>query len=87
VTRRRGRWTYVSDPHEGPIWRLDDSDLFLEYDDKSHACCIGGPRCRGGAWIWYLDYQYQEPVASDLLTAMEWAEEHWDADHPKAGAT
>lgn len=47
VLRRRGRWTYVDDPMNGRRWRLDGTNLDLEFDDLDR----GGPL--RGAWrVW-----------------------------------
>jgi hypothetical protein len=61
---RRGRWTFVSHPGNGDVWRLDGTTLDLEHDPDCHACCVGG-RCNG-AWILYEDGRYREPVAEYL---------------------
>lgn len=46
--RRRGRWTYVSDPMNGPRWRLDGTTLDLEFDDLDSASCA----LRGAWHVW-----------------------------------
>jgi hypothetical protein len=46
--RRRGRWTYVSDPTNGPRWRLDGTTLDLEYDPLDAGSALRG------AWIVWL---------------------------------
>ena len=78
MSRRIGRWIYNG---SGPLpgWHLEDSPVVLDFDPSSHACCIGGPGCRGGAYILYgWPGRDHEPVSSDLRSAMEWAEEAWD---------
>lgn len=70
MTGRRGRWTYDHDPYEGPIWRLDGTSLFLEYDRTHSGCAIPG------AWILYRGGHYDGPVDHYLDGAMEWVEEH-----------
>src|SRR5579859_374545 len=76
--RRIGRWTHFNHPYNGPVWRLDGTELDLEHDPGSHAVCIGGDRCNG-AWVLYEHGRYREPVAEHLRAAMEDIEQRWDS--------
>ena len=75
--RRIGRWTYFSHPYNGPVWRLDGTELDLEHDTSCHAVCIGSDRCNG-AWVLYEHGRYREPVTEHLRGAMEDIERRWD---------
>jgi hypothetical protein len=79
VPRRIGRWAYDgNEPRPG--WHLDGSPVVLDYDDKSHACCMGAAGCRGGAYLLsgFPGRHDWEPVDQYLRGAMEWAEKAWD---------
>jgi hypothetical protein len=76
--RRRGRWTYVSHSWNGPVWRLDDTTLDLEYDELSSGACIPG------CWILYRNGRYDTPIGHYLDYAMEYVEEKYDAELWKA---
>ena len=81
MSRRIGRWTYYSHPYNGPVWRLDGTELDLEHDPQNHAVCIGGDRCNG-AWVLYEHGRYREPVSEHLTgygAAMWQIERRWDA--------
>lgn len=71
--RRRGRWTYVSDPINGPRWRLDGTTLDLEYDDLHSGCSLRG------AWVLWLGERCTfEPIDHFLDGSMEWVERSVD---------
>lgn len=70
---RKGRWTRISHPYNGPVWRLDGTTLDLEHDPDCHSVCSGGSRCNG-AWVLYRDGVYSQPVGEYLETAMECTE-------------
>jgi hypothetical protein len=67
--RRRGRWTYVSDPMNGPRWRLDGTTLDLEYDDLHSGCSVRG------AWVLWLGQRCTfEPIDHYLDGSMAYVE-------------
>jgi hypothetical protein len=63
--RRRNRWTHVSHPWNGPVWRLDRSDWDLEFD--------GFERC----WYLWTGGSMDKPVDRYLDGAMEWCEQRY----------
>ena len=74
--RRRGRWTFVSHPWNGPVWRLDGTTLDLEHDPCCHSVCIGSDQCNG-AWVLYQDGRYKEPVGEYLDGSMYAVEQQY----------
>ena len=80
MSRRIGRWRYYSHPYNGPVWRLDGTELDLEHDPDCHSVCAGG-RCNG-AWVLYEHGKYVEPVSEHLAgygAAMRQVERRLDA--------
>jgi hypothetical protein len=65
--RRIGQWTYHDDGAT-PGWRLDDTQLVLDFDPLDRS----GPL--RGVYILYRDGRYDGPVDHYLKTAMEWVE-------------
>lgn len=63
--RRRGNWTYDSTCG----WRLNGTDLILDYDATHTGCAVPG------AWLLGSDkVQPYEPIDHYLDAAMEWVE-------------
>lgn len=71
--RRRNRWTLVSHPFNGPVWRLDGTDWDLEFDPLDHSGMVTG------RWFLYRDGLYAETLDHYLDGSMEWSERTYDA--------
>lgn len=80
--RRRGRWTWNTDSikYGEAGWHLDGTPLVIDfmpghgYDNK-------------GEYQIYNDPCVDNHTGLDryMVGAMEWAEEHWDAEHAREG--
>lgn len=75
--RRRGRWTYVVDRWMGDRWRLDGTNLDLQYDELNRG---GG---LPGAWVVCEgDATHLTAVDHFLDGAMGWVEDVVDGMTP-----
>jgi hypothetical protein len=61
---RRGRWTYGEHPGLNPGWRLDGTNLVLDYDPRSWECS------QRGAWTLWRNGFEQDAVSHYLADAM-----------------
>ena len=67
--RRRGRWIYGNHTGLNPGWRLDGTNLVLDFDPLNS----GGPL--RGAWILWTDGRPGSAIDHYLMTAMRHVEE------------
>lgn len=65
---RRGRWTYGNHTGLNPGWRLDGTNLVLDFDPLSQAAGVRG------CWTLWINGVEQEPIDHYLDGAMEFIE-------------
>lgn len=68
MIKRRGRWTYGDHVGLNPGWRLDDTNLVLDYNPL-----MGGGDLRG-AYVLFRDGHYVAVIDHYVDGAMAWVE-------------
>ena len=72
--RRIGRWTYGAHPGLNPGWRLDDTNVVLDFNSTDRSGSL-----RGAYELW-VNGQAVEMVDHYLDGAMDFVERYWDLE-------